>query len=290
MATNTFSRLCAFGLAVSLAAGVGGCSQKLESPALTVGDVSPDLFCGDKLPQTVTITGDGFAPLPTKTLEGNTQLLLPKVELVAAKAFDSGDTPTPRVVVPDDPANPAASKLRFIDEKKLTIDVTKGLIAPGVYDVQVTNPDGVSTATWPLALALVPPPQITGFDKDVNALACLAEGDQDRKLVGKWFAKVDGKLPTVNIDGKPFTVKSMDGCNAISANVSQVRALQRDHLHHAEGEPDAGRVRRHRHQPGAGRLHVERGEDADRAAAVDHGAGPAVHVQRRQGQDTHPRG
>ncbi len=205
---------------IALTVSAAGCSTKLESPGLTAGDVDPDLFCSDKLPTTpISITGDGFAPLPTHTLEGSTQLLLPRVELVAATTFDPS-VATPDVVVPDDPNNPGASQVHFISDKELRIDLTKGLVAPGVYDVRVTNPDGVSTATWVTGLAIVPPPVITAFDKDVNALACLAEKDQDRTLTGKWFAKVDGQNPTVSAGGKTFTVKSMDGCTAVQANVS----------------------------------------------------------------------
>ncbi|MBM4358469.1 MAG: hypothetical protein FJ096_10220 [Deltaproteobacteria bacterium] len=219
-ATRLAPKAC-FPLLVATGLALGGCSEVLESPSLTAGDVTPDLFCGDEIPGTISITGKGFAPLPTKTLEGKTQLVLPKVELLAAASFEGGDPATASFVVPDDAAFPGSSALTFVSESELTFKLAKGNLSPGVYDVRVTNPSGLATATWPAALAIVPPPVLEGFDSAKNALACLAEGDQSRTITGKWFARVDDASPTVTIGDKTFEVTAMDGCQPVIASVAQ---------------------------------------------------------------------
>ncbi len=218
--TRFASKVRLFALA-AVGLSLAGCSEIIESPSLTAGDVAPDLFCGDAIPAAISITGKGFAPLPTKTLEGKTQLVLPKVELLAAASFEGGEPATTSFLVPDDPAIPGSAALSFVSESELTVKLTKGNLTPGVYDVRVTNPNGTATATWPAAVAVVPPPELIGFDSEASALACLAEGDQTRTLAGKWFARVDEQAPTVTIGDKTFEVTAMDGCQPVNASVGK---------------------------------------------------------------------
>ncbi len=184
--------------------------------------MAPDLFCSDKLDAattTVTITGSGFAALPTKTLEGGVTLFLPQVGLHPSQTFGGAASD---VTISGDPAGANAGLLHFVSDTQLKLDLAKGLLAPGVYDVTVTNPDGVAAATLLGALVIVPPPELKGFDKAVNALACLAEGDQKRTLTGQWFAKIDNKLPTVNVTpGSPIPADGVDGCVTVAANITQ---------------------------------------------------------------------
>lgn len=190
-------------------------------PSLAAGDVAPDLFCDEQIDGTVlTVTGKGFAPLPTKTLEGTTQLVLPKVEILGASSFAGLDPATPSLVIADDAANPTASALTFVSEAELRVALGKGQLSAGVYDLRVTNPDGVTTATWPTALAVVPPPELVGFDSEVNALACLAEGEAVRTVTGKWFARVDGTPPTLTVGSKAFEVTEMGGCEKVEASIA----------------------------------------------------------------------
>ncbi len=208
-----------------MAVTLGGCSETIVGPTLVADDVQPDLFCSDLLPQTVELHGKGFAPLPTKTLEGKAALLLPKVEFLAAASLEGAPPATASLVLADDPANPEASAVHFESEALLKVDLAKGQLAPGVYDVKVTNPDNTTVANWTSSLAIVPTPELEGFDAKRNALVCLAEGEQSRTVTGKWFARVDGKAPTLRVGDAEFAVTAMDGCTAVDASLANTIEL-----------------------------------------------------------------
>ena len=70
------------------------------------------------------------------------------------------------------------------------------------------------TATWPRSLALIPPPEITEL---VPPAVCDDQTDQSLTILGRFFLKVDGKLPTVTINGQPFDVTTVDGCTPLEA-------------------------------------------------------------------------
>jgi hypothetical protein len=203
-----------------------GCAEVVESPSLSPGDVAPDLFCGEALDDAVlTVTGKGLAPLPTKTLEGTAELVLPRVELLGASSFPGLDPATPSFVVADDPASPAKSSLTFVSKAELRVELAAGQLKAGVYDLRVTNPDNVTTATWARSLAVVPPPELAGFDGQTNALACLADGAVTRTVTGRWFALVDGTLPALTIGDKAFDITDMGGCTKVEANLGSTIEL-----------------------------------------------------------------
>lgn len=203
--------------------GLAGCAQSIESPEIKAntasGSVQPDLVCTQQLATNVVLTGSGFTPLPTKTLEGpKTELALPKIELVASASLDGSTPAATPIPIPDDPADPAASHVHFLSETQMSFDIDESLALPGgVYDVVVTNPDGRSTR-WPASLALIPPPEVTEL---VPPAVCDDQSDQALTINGKYFLKVDGKAPTVTINGLDFDVTEATGCTALQGTFSE---------------------------------------------------------------------
>ncbi|NUQ78004.1 MAG: hypothetical protein HUU21_31100 [Polyangiaceae bacterium] len=205
-------------LGLSLAAG---CSKSIESPELKAstgpGSVVPDLVCIGQMTTNVVITGSGFAPIPTKTVSGpKTELVLPKIELKPVSSLDDM-APATAVQIPDDPANPGESNVHYLSDTSMSFDIDESLnLEGGVYDIVATNPDGAHAATWPASLVLIPPPEITEL---VPPAVCDDQTDQSLTLNGRFFLKVDDKLPTVTINGQVFTVTEMSGCTAVTANI-----------------------------------------------------------------------
>lgn len=198
-----------------------GCSYSVDSPELRAsvdkGAVVPDLVCTDQLITNVVLNGSGFAPLPIKTLEGpNTQLLLPKIELKATASLDGSAPAGSAIQIPDDPANPGASKVHYLSDTQMSFDITPDQQIPGgVYDIIVTNPDGTHSATWPGSLALIPPPEINDLLPDT---ICDDQADQNVVINGRYFLRVDGALPVVTVGGMEFSVTDIQGCVELTGN------------------------------------------------------------------------
>jgi hypothetical protein len=193
------------------------CSHDIESPAVSSQAVSPDVVCAEQLKTPVKLTGDGFTPMPAKTLEPSNQLLLPQVQLNLTKEL-TGASASQSVAVPDDPANAAASQLQWTSEQQMTFIVTPGLLVPGVYDVVVTNPDGKHAATFSGDFVAVPRPTLTRTAPDIF---CDQEADQTVTLTGTTLLEVNAARPTVHVApasggaGMDFPVMTVDGCTAV---------------------------------------------------------------------------
>ncbi len=124
-----------------------GCGHSMDGPTPTITKIVPSVAC-NQLDTTVTITGTGFVPVPEQTLQKMSVLLLPTVTLV-----DASGTKTA--------IDPAA--VTWTDQTSMTFIVHASLgLAPGVYDVVVTNPTGKS-ATAKGALTIVPPPTLVSI-------------------------------------------------------------------------------------------------------------------------------
>jgi hypothetical protein len=187
------------------------CSHTIESPELsaTQGGVAPDLVCNEQLTTDVTIRGDGMTPMPSQTLQEPTALILPSITLsrkldVAGKAA-SGDK-----AVPDDAASPEQSRVKWVSEQEMHFQVDPGLkLDPGLYDVEVQNPDGQHGSSWNGALLAVPRPTLTAVAPDIF---CDAEEDQTVTVTGTTILSVGKSLPTVQVGDKVLPASKVDGC------------------------------------------------------------------------------
>lgn len=219
-----------------LALGAGllvGCESRIDSPEVRaqqgVAAVEPDVVCAEQLTTSVTLHGDGFTPMPSKTLEGEgtTQLILPEVRLLRQIDLD-GKAAVGDVRVPDDAAQPQASKLKWLNQQTMVVEVSPELKLPtGVYDIKVTNPDGVRAATFTQALAAVPRPTLKQVAPGV---ICNDDEDVVLTLTGSELLQVGDATPMVRVaeaggTEKDFLVSKLDDCKDIGG--THAKALKR---------------------------------------------------------------
>ena len=189
--------------AVALCALIAACAHDIESPRPDVAAATPDLVCNGASVSTadgrstVTLHGDRFTPMPSRTLDEPTRLLLPRITLTPAAAVPGGTLAPAPIEIVDDPAAPDASRVRWISAQEMSFDVlpADGL-ATGVFDVTVTNPDGTSAATSSRKLAILPPPIVTMI---IPPAICDDQDDQDVAITGANFLVYDGQAPSVTI-------------------------------------------------------------------------------------------
>jgi hypothetical protein len=185
-----------------------GCSHDIESPPVVSKAVQPDLVCVEQLTTEVTLSGEGFTPMPITTLDV-TELRLPHIALDRKQDL-GGAAASGKADIPDDPAAPAKSLVHWTSEQRMSFKVTPELkLAPGLYDVIVTNPDEHHAATFAGALAAVPRPTLAGVAPD---LLCDAEEDQTVVLTGSAILQVGAALPIVHVADKDFPATKVDGC------------------------------------------------------------------------------
>jgi hypothetical protein len=198
-------------LLLSAGVVVAACSHTIESPTLsaTPGGVSPDLVCAEQLTTDVTLKGDGFTPMPSKTLEGPTALILPAITLTRTVDV-AGNPASGDKVVPDDAASPGDSKVRWQSEQEMHFQVYPGLaLDPGLYDIEVRSPDGQNGSAFAGALLAVPRPKLSAISPDV---LCCAEADQTVTFTGASILAVGDALPAVRFGDKTLPVSKVDGC------------------------------------------------------------------------------
>jgi hypothetical protein len=202
----------------------GACSHEIQSPLPKGDSASPDLVCSQPAApplvsehdSTVTIHGSNLTPMPSKTLTGKRELILPQIELTQTSAL--GTPATKPFVIADDPAKPESSRVHWTSESEMSFDLkpTDG-VATGVFTLTLTNPDGKSKTTIEKGLAIVPPPEIT----EVKPPAiCDDQADQAIVINGTGFLFFDGAAPKVSVGDKEY-VPTADAasCAKIDGNL-----------------------------------------------------------------------
>lgn len=100
----------------------------------------------------------------------------------------------------------------------LSFTLPQGSLDVGEYDLAVHNPGTAAcVSSNTVKMAIVPEPVLTSFDEPNNALACVADHDQTRTLLGTGLLKVGSALPTVLVGGTPITVDSLADCSPVGA-------------------------------------------------------------------------
>jgi hypothetical protein len=191
-------------LVVSFAAVVlGACSHDLESPQPALATIAPDLVCNGPSVSTsdgrstVTVRGDRFTPMPSRTLEGPTKLLLPRITLTPAGAIPGGTAPTAPIEIDDDPDAPASSRVHWTSEQEMSFDILPADARPaGVFDLAITNPDGTSTARLARRLAILPPPIVAMI---IPPAICDDQEDQTVVITGANFLAHGDQTPSVTV-------------------------------------------------------------------------------------------
>lgn len=199
---------------------LAGCANQVTSPPLSGGVVAPDLVCAEQLTTHVVVTGDGFTPMPIDTLTAP-KLRLPSVQLTQTRTL-TGAAASGTLILPGDPASPGSSAVSWQSEQQLTFDVSPALaLAPGLYDVTVTNPDGKAQVTVSPGLTAVPAPVLLSVDRP---LFCDAQAAQTIVLTGTGFLTVGGVAPTVRVGTKSnadFTSVQASGCTLVPGSYAE---------------------------------------------------------------------
>jgi len=181
----------------------------MEGPSPVVASAEPGLVCTDQLTTTITLTGSGLSPLAIDALTEDPKLALPTILLRRTADMDGNAVSEDPVVIPDDPAHPTQSHVRWLSQTSMSFEVYPELgLRPGTYEITVRNANGHSF-TAPAALGAIPPPVLEAVEPD---LICLAEGGRSLTLTGKFFLRVGDTVPTVEIDGKVYSVDTLSGC------------------------------------------------------------------------------
>ncbi len=211
-------------LAVVLAAAGAfspGCSEEKESPAIASERVEPDLACNatpaSRPFSTVTIHGSNMTPMPSKTLESKRELVLPKIELTMVSPIPAGGTvAAPRTIV-DDPANPAASRVKWTSETQMAFEIHEADAMPtGVMAIKVENPDEKAATTIAGNLAIVPKPTISELKPPS---ICDDQSEQTVVVNGSNFLFFDDKAPTVKVGDKSYpAIADAAACQFVSGN------------------------------------------------------------------------
>lgn len=190
---------------------LAGCQRKLEGPAPSLASLSPPAVCTEQLTTTLTLSGDGLSPLVTDSLTQTSLLNLPAISLSPAKDLLGTPVSGDAVRIPDDPADPASSLVKWQSQQQMTFDVAPALtLKPGLYGVHVENRNGKSVDLTNALLA-VPPPELSSVTPD---LLC---GDEpyDVVLAGELFIRAGALQPTVTIGTKQYSPRSMGDCRAL---------------------------------------------------------------------------
>jgi hypothetical protein len=227
-----------------------GCKHSVESPAVSAdpakptgqkGPVDPDLVCVEQLTTGLMLSGEGFTPFPSQTLQNTVQLLLPTVQLTRTTAID-GTAASGGASVADDSRDPASSHVRWSSERQMGFDVYPGLaLQPGLYDVTATNRDGKQSATFAGGFAGVARPVISELGPD---LVCVAQADQVIALTGSGFLDIGGKLPGVHGGGHELSISTVGDCIPVPGAhaAGAIRTCQRSTFTIPKGSLDPGQV------------------------------------------------
>ncbi|MDH5672435.1 MAG: hypothetical protein OEZ06_09825 [Myxococcales bacterium] len=192
-------------------AGVG-CSHKVDSPAVTVEAVQPDLICNGQRSEAdlnVTVTGSGFTPQPVKVLAGDQKLILPSIELTRTQDLSGGAVSSGGRLFPGDPDEDYSGNLVWDSDTTMRFrvvqDTTFGNAMPvnlesGIYDLTLTNPDEHHSDTLEAALAVVDPPSIASV-APVPPSLCIEQEPRTLEIAGASFVTIDDRGPTVQLAG-----------------------------------------------------------------------------------------
>jgi large repetitive protein len=208
-----------------LAVLIGGCSHEIESPQPSGSRAEPDLVCNaapvGRDYSNFVLHGDGFTPMPTKTLEGDDSavLVLPTIELNQKLDIAGVPNETSHLAFGGSPDQAFASRVHWYSEQKMSVDVLPDDQVPtGVYSITVRNPDGKADVTLDKGLAVLPPPMISELRPPA---ICDDQSDQTIEIVGENFLKLGDVLPSVTVGENTYTPTSASDCTQVVGNFAE---------------------------------------------------------------------
>lgn len=219
------------GLLLVAGLGMAGCSEEVTGPEPGVENpaqdqelpVSPGIICQEQNPEggtRIEVTGENFAPVPVD-LPGNPTVALPSLSLVKQTTLGGQAEAGATVSYGSEPGSTNADLLSWESQSLMAFQVldsltlgdgTDGMVATGVYDVQVTNPNEAQ-ATSMGALAVAPRPTV---EEVRPGLICVAQEAETVTLSAQTVLRIGNNQAVVRIGGNEFTVDSTDGCTPVA--------------------------------------------------------------------------
>lgn len=243
-----------------------GCAGEVDGPAPAAPTepeeplTSPAFACNEQLETWIRLSGEGFSPLVVDAIarDGEPRVLFPGVQLRLATDLDGVSATAEPLDLESLDGEPGGDiRWQSQDALDLRIRPDHGL-APGVYDLQVSNPNG-NTVLLPAALGIVPRPEVTGVRPD---LVCVAQGDRSVAIQGTGFLTDGSQLPAVRIGEEVYAPTAAEDCQALPAVFGAWQRCQTLRVTLPEGshEPGAWEVEVDNPAPGAcSSLHAEDG-------------------------------
>lgn len=219
------SSVARYSIVLLMIASLYSCSEAVAGPDPSLGTeadgegataaLDPGIVCRAQLSTEVSIAGDGFSPLPVDVPD-DPRAALPDIALVRSRDLDGGAVSDPERVLYSgepgaDPTNAFAEdgttpllkwqsqqSMSFVVNPQLTLaDGNTGMLAEGIYDVEVSNPSG-SSAQSAGALAVVDRPVL---DPVTPGIVCLEQGERTLELSGTTFLRVGDQDAALQIEG-----------------------------------------------------------------------------------------
>jgi hypothetical protein len=180
------SRLSVVGIVACMA--VSSACGKGSAP--DIDEVAPRAICIDQGSATVTVSGHGLAPMVRRGLT-NPEAIAPGVSLVPARTFglETGQATRRSIAL-------SSSSVRWSNRSTLAFDIAPGTAAPGIYDIEIVNPNGERTRIAE-GLVIVPPPSAGLLEPEVIA----HEGANSITVRGDFFFATSAAQPTVLVHG-----------------------------------------------------------------------------------------
>ena len=139
---------------VLLALFVIGCSSSTTGPTPVISSIQPVPICDAQKAITLTISGSDFSPSVIDGLTSHPTVVMPQVVFIDGSGGRT-EVPADGVSIPDTTGT------------SLVVVIPQGLVPPGTYDVEVTNPDGNSATSS--GFVVDPPPDITAINPASSA-------------------------------------------------------------------------------------------------------------------------
>ncbi len=178
----------------------------LAVPRPMLTRIEPDLLCGDK-ENVFVLTGDFFLRLPdgqpTITVDGDEDKTYEPMEMSDCREL---------------PGRSGAEACRTV-----RVRIPDGDLAPGNYDVTLTNPEPANCVSSDAqVLTIVPKPTVTEI---VPPLACVAQGMVSVVVRGTGFLSVDGTTPMLTIGTQVYdTTLTETTCDDVDVMREEVQS------------------------------------------------------------------
>lgn len=193
--------------------------------------VDPGIVCRAQLTTPVTITGEGFSPI-TLDIPDNPRTALPTVTLVRSLDLVGGASDGAEILYSDGWGETIASRngelltwtsqqiMSFTVQPSLVLDDagTAGMLAEGIYDVRVTNPN-TSESTSQGAIAVVDKPVLSSTSPGI---VCLAEEARTVTLSGQTILEIEDTSAELTWD----CTDGSAGCEASTSGAFSVTELR----------------------------------------------------------------